>query len=77
MSKTPDLTLYFLGASRSIRIAWLLEELKVQYNLVAAKRAPNGLAPPEYKKKIPNALGKSPTIQDGSVVVTESGAIIE
>lgn len=77
MSKSPDITLWFLGASRGIRIAWLLEELKLPYTLNAADRAKNGLAPPDWKKTIPNPLGKSPTIQDGDVVVTESGAIVE
>lgn len=71
------LTLFFLNASRAIRIAWLLEELSVEYKLVAADRAANGLAPPEFKSQIPSPLGKSPAIQDGEVVLTESGAIIE
>lgn len=70
-------TLYFLNSSRAIRIAWLLEELGLEYELVAADRAPNGLAPPEFKAKIPVPLGKSPTVQDGDNIVTESGAIVE
>lgn len=71
------LTLYFLNSSRAIRIAWLLEELGLEYELVAADRAPNGQGPPEFKAKIPSPLAKSPTIQDDTVVITESGAIIE
>lgn len=73
----PDITLYFLNSSRAIRVAWLLQILDIPYRLVAADRAPNGLAPPEFKSQIPNALGKSPTIKDGDVIVTESGAIAE
>lgn len=73
----PEVTLYFLGASRAIRIAWLLEELTLPYNLVSSQRAPNGLAPPEFKAQIPTKLGKSPTIKDGSLVIQESGAIVE
>ena len=73
----PDITLYFLNSSRAIRVAWLLEELGLPYEAICADRAPNGLAPPEFKSQIPNALGKSPTIKDGSLVVTESGAILE
>lgn len=73
----PDLTLYFLNSSRAIRVAWLLEELELPYKAICADRALNGLAPPEFKSKIPNALGKSPTIEDGSLAVTESGAILE
>jgi glutathione S-transferase len=74
---SPDITLYFLNSSRAIRVAWLLQALNLPYHLIAADRAPNGLSPPEFKSQIPNALGKSPTIKDGDVVVTESGAILE
>lgn len=70
-------TVYFLGASRAIRATWILEELGVPYNVVFANRAPNGLAPPEFKAKIPAPLKKSPTIRHGDIVVQESGAIIE
>ena len=73
----PDITLYFLGASRAIRIAWLLEELSLPYRLVSSPRASNGLAPPEFKAKIPTKLGKSPVIQDGNIVIQESSAIAE
>jgi glutathione S-transferase len=77
MPPTPDITLYFLGASRAIRIAWLLESLDLSYNLISAPRAPNGLAPPEFAAKIPTKMGKSPVVQDGEIVVQESSAIIE
>ena len=75
--QSPDITLYFLGASRAIRIAWLLEELSLPYTLVSSPRASNGLAPPEFKEKIPTKLGKSPAIQDGDIVIHESSAIAE
>jgi glutathione S-transferase len=73
----PDITLYFLNSSRAIRIAWLLQELGLTYRLVRAERAPTGLAPEAFKNQNPNVLGKSPTITDGNLVVTESGAILE
>lgn len=78
----PQITLYFLNASRAIRVAWMLEALSLPYSLVRAERASNGLAPPEFRAKIPGSLRKSPTITDGSpsaggVVLQESGAIIE
>ncbi|CAN8100136.1 unnamed protein product [Discula destructiva] len=76
----PSITLFFLNASRSIRIAFLLEALHLPYNLVSAQRAPNGLAPPDFKARIRaagQALGKSPTLVDGDVVISESGAIVE
>lgn len=72
-----DITVYFLGASRAIRTTWLLEELDLPYNVVYADRAPNGVAPPEFKAKIPAPLKMSPTIKDGHIVVQESGAIME
>lgn len=77
MPPKPDITVYFLGASRAIRIPWLLEELGLPYELVAAGRAPNGVAPPEFKAQIPAVLKKSPTLKDGDLVVQESGAIVE
>lgn len=75
--KQSDITLYFLNGSRAIRIAWLLEELGLSYKLVASPRGSNGLAPPEFKAKIPTRLGNSPTIQNGDLVIQESGAIVE
>ncbi|KAJ3073597.1 hypothetical protein HDU98_001192 [Podochytrium sp. JEL0797] len=73
------ITLHHLEASRSIRIAWLLEELKAPYTLKTYQRLPSKLAPPELIAIHP--LGKSPVIVDNSVsppvTVAESGAIIE
>ena len=72
------ITLYFLQASRAIRIAWLLEELGLgDYKLEFSGREANRLPPPEFTAKIPAPLGKSPTIKDGDLVVFESGAITE
>ncbi|KAM5515536.1 Glutathione S-transferase 1-like protein 2 [Fusarium oxysporum f. sp. phaseoli] len=74
--KQSNITLYFLNGSRAIRIAWLLEELGLSYKLIASSRESNGLVPPEFKAKIPTKLGNSPTIQDGDLVIQESGAIV-
>jgi glutathione S-transferase len=73
----PDITLYFLGASRAIRIAWLLEELSMPYTLVCGKRLPQGHGEPQFKESVPTLLKKSPTIKDGDFVVQESVAICE
>jgi glutathione S-transferase len=74
--------LYWLEQSRSQRILWLLEELKVPYELEIYHRdKETHLAPPELKKV--HALGKSPVISvraPGSkepVVIAESAFIIE
>ena len=77
MAAKPQITLWFLNASRAVRVAWMLEALQLPYELVRAERASNGLAPPEFRAKIPGSLRKSPTIQDGELVLQESGAIIE
>lgn len=69
------LSLYFLQSSRAIRSAWLLEELDVPYELKFADRQPDGTVPQELG--IPTAVGKSPAIQDGDVILGESGAISE
>jgi len=70
------LVVHHLNNSRSQRILWLLEELGVEYDLKCYQRDPKTLfAPPELKAIHP--LGKSPVIQDGDLVLAESGAIIE
>ena len=71
----PDITLWFLQASRSIRTAWLLEELGLDYKVKFAPRE-NGLAPPDFRKEA-GGLGKFPTIDDGDLRLAESGTISE
>jgi glutathione S-transferase len=67
---------HHLNNSRSQRILWLLEELGLEYDIVRYQRDPvTRLAPPAIKAVHP--LGKSPVICDGSMVVAESGAIVE
>lgn len=70
------ITVHHLNNSRSQRILWLLEELNVPYQIKFYKRDPKTLLAPKSLKAI-HPLGKSPLITDGSVVVAESGAIIE
>lgn len=72
----PDITLYFLQASRCIRTAWQLEELDLDYTLEFTDRE-NGKAPQHFKEASGDALGKFPLIKDGELIVTESGAIAE
>lgn len=69
------LTFYFLQTSRAWRIAWLLEELGVEYDLRGADREPDLSAPASLG--IPTSLGKSSAILDGDTSVGESGAIAE
>ncbi|MEO8101908.1 MAG: glutathione S-transferase [Betaproteobacteria bacterium] len=67
---------HHLNNSRSHRVLWMLEELAVAYEIVAYQRDPaTMLAPPALTHIHP--LGKSPVIEDGALVLAESGAIIE
>lgn len=71
----PKLTLWFLQASRCIRIAWLLEELGLDYEVKFADRE-NGVAPPGFRKDA-GGLGKFPMLEDGDMKIQESGNITE
>src|ERR1700679_2996737 len=70
------LTVHHLGISQSERIVWLCEELGLDYELKRYdRRADNRLAPPEYKALHP--MGIAPVINDGSLVLGESAAIVD
>lgn len=70
------IVVHHLNNSRSQRILWLLEELGLPYQVTRHERDEKTmLAPPELRALHP--LGKSPLIQDGDVVVAETGAIVE
>lgn len=72
----PMLTVHHLGKSQSERIVWLCEELGLPYELKIYDRDPvTRLAPPEYKALHP--MGAAPVIDDGGVVLAESGAIVD
>jgi len=67
---------HHLDQSRCTRVLWFLEELGLDYEAVTYVRDPETrLAPPELKKVHP--LGKSPVIEDGDLLIAESGAIME
>lgn len=73
--KMAPITLYFLQASRSIRTAWVLEELGLEYDVVFADRE-NGKAP-QWLKDQAGGLGKLPALKDGDLMLYESGNITE
>ncbi len=67
---------HHLADSRSQRLLWLLEELGVPYDIKRYERDPaTMLAPPALKQLHP--LGKAPLLQDGDLVLAETGAIFE
>ena len=72
-----NITLYDLSGSRSIRIAWLLEELDLSYTVVHADRNESGLSDDEFKKQTGTFLGKAPVLKHHNWTIQESGAIVE
>ncbi|MCF7500157.1 glutathione S-transferase [Pseudoalteromonas sp. L1] len=68
--------LHHLNKSRSKRIIWLLEELGIDYDLVAYQRNPETFLAPDDLKEI-HPLGKAPVIEDNGKIITESGAITD
>ncbi|WP_201529567.1 MULTISPECIES: glutathione S-transferase [Psychrobacter] len=69
------LHLHHLENSRSFRILWLLEELKVDYKLTCYDRTKAYLAPDSLKKVHP--LGHAPILEVDNRALVESGFIIE
>jgi glutathione S-transferase len=70
------ITLHALDQSRSLRILWLLELLGVPYELDQHGRDPETLRAPDALKRI-HPLGKAPVLQDGELVLAESGVIVD
>jgi glutathione S-transferase len=70
------ITIHHLNFSRSTRIIWLMEELGEPYQLVPHTRDPSTFRSPQTLDRI-HPLGKAPVIEDGTLVMAESGAIIE
>ncbi len=68
------LTIHHLRIGRSIFTVWLLEELGVEYAVKEYLRDPVTMRAGDDLKVI-HPLGKSPVIEDGDLVLSESGAI--
>ncbi len=65
--------LWYAPLTRSIRVLWLLEELAVPYELERVEfEVPSSRF---FAQDTPT--GKLPTIEDGGLVLCESGAIVE
>ena len=67
--------LYFAPNSRAVRIAWLLEELGLEYELEKYTVGDRALRTPEYYKIHP--MGRIPVLEDGGTRIYESGAIVQ
>lgn len=66
--------LHHLRVGRSIFTVWQLEELGAEYELEVYLRDPKTMRAPESLQKI-HPLGKSPVIDDGGLIISESSAI--
>jgi len=64
--------LYHAPQTRSVRVLWLLDELGLPYELEAVTYTPP-VTP--FSQRTPS--GKLPVIQDGDLIMFESGAILE
>ncbi len=61
--------------SRAVRVAWVMEELGIDYEVEKFTLGDPNLRTPEFRAKNPN--GRVPTLIDGDVTLHESGAIVE
>ncbi|MCO7223257.1 glutathione S-transferase family protein [Pleionea sp. CnH1-48] len=70
------ITVHHLNKSRSTRVLWLLEELRLPYQIEHHQRDPlTQLAPASLAKIHP--LSKAPIMVDGDITLCESAAILE
>lgn len=77
----PIIRVHWLDKSRAFRLLWLLDHLKLEYEIIPYKRDANFRAPPELKKIHP--LGRSPLLEvedretGKKKVLAESGFIFQ
>jgi len=69
------LKLYHSPRTRSVRIYWLLEELRLPYELEVVPFRPP--LPPARPFAQASPYGKVPALEDGDLTMFESGAILE
>lgn len=67
--------LHHIAGSRSCRVRWLLEELGLEYELEIHSLTSRSRHTAAYRAKHP--MGLVPTLEDGQVILYESGAIVQ
>ena len=67
--------IYYVPNTRAVRIVWLFEELGLPYELERFKLGDPAMRAPEYLKV--NPMGRVPTLEDGDLTISESGAIVQ
>ncbi|WP_299041861.1 glutathione S-transferase family protein [uncultured Tateyamaria sp.] len=70
------LRLHFAPRSRAVRIAWMLEEMGVHYDLVSYALGDPAMRSPGFRAAV-HPMGRVPVLEDGDVRIMESGAILE
>jgi glutathione S-transferase len=69
-----DITLFYAPRSRAVMGLWLLEEIGRPYRIELVDLEKGEQKKPELLKH--NPMGKVPTVLDGDVAISETGAII-
>ena len=72
---TPNLTVYHMEGSRSLRALWILEELELPYSVKSVRFDLGNAGGEEYRRIHP--LNKVPALIDGDVTMFESLAILQ
>ncbi len=72
-----SITLYHFPQSRSLRVAWLLEEMGLDHNLKTIPRDEARQYAKTEEYRAINPLGKFPTLVDGDQTIVESVAIMQ
>ena len=67
--------LYYARESRAVRVAWVLEELRLEYDIHKFSLGDRSMREPEYLSLHP--MGRVPTLEDGKIRLFESGAIVQ
>jgi glutathione S-transferase len=70
------LRVHHLNNSRSQKTLWLLEELKLPYEIVPYQRDPATMVGPPALKAL-HPMGKSPVLEEDGKLLFESGAICD
>ena len=69
------LTIYHAPGTRSMRVIWLCHELGLPIEIETIPFTADFRASPEWRQKSPT--GKVPAMQDGALVMFESGAMVD
>lgn len=67
--------LHYAQNSRAVRVAWMLEELELSYEVEKYSLGAPEMRSSEYATLHP--LGRVPVLEDGAVTLFESGAIVQ